>query len=77
MDGGERYTRLAPHDPRRTCARPFHLAGGELDRIQFPLGHVSIQTAERYPGCRQNLRYAVSGKMGIEPRRSDICCGGG
>ena len=30
-----------------TCARLCHLAGGELDQIQFLLGHVSIQTTER------------------------------
>jgi integrase len=36
--------KLAPHDLRRTCARLCHLAGGELDQIQFFLGHVSIQT---------------------------------
>jgi integrase len=35
--------KLAPHDLRRTCARLCHLAGGELDQIQFLLGHVSIQ----------------------------------
>ena len=26
---------LAPHDLRRTCARLCHLAGGELEQIQF------------------------------------------
>ena len=36
--------RLAPHDLRRTCARLCHAAGGELEQIQFLLGHVSIQT---------------------------------
>ncbi|PYV29317.1 MAG: integrase [Acidobacteria bacterium] len=58
---------LAPHDLRRTCARLCHLAGGELDQIQFLLGHVSIQTTERYLGCKQRLLHAVNDKMGIEP----------
>ena len=59
--------RLAPHDLRRTCARLCHLAGGQLDQIQFLLGHVSIQTTERYLGCKQELRHAVNDKLGIEP----------
>ena len=59
--------KLAPHDLRRTCARLCHLAGGELDQIQFLLGHVSIQTTEVYLGCKQKLRVAVNDKMGIEP----------
>jgi integrase len=52
---------------RRTCARLCHLAGGELDQIQFLLGHVSIQTTEHYLGCKQKLRFAVNDKIGIEP----------
>ena len=59
--------RLAPHDLRRTCARLCHLAGGELDQIQFLLGHVSIQTTEHYLGCKQKLRSAVNDRPGIEP----------
>ena len=59
--------RLAPHDLRRTCARLCHLAGGELDQIQFLLGHVSIQTTERYLGCKQKLPIAVNDRLGIEP----------
>jgi integrase len=59
--------KLAPHDLRRTCARLCHLAGGELDQIQFLLGHVSIQTTERDLGCKQKLRCAVNDRMGIEP----------
>jgi integrase len=62
-----RIGKLAPHDLRRTCARLCHLAGGELDQIQFLLGHVSIQTTERYLGCKQKLRDAVNDRMGIEP----------
>jgi site-specific recombinase XerD len=58
---------LAPHDLRRTCARLCHLAGGELDQIQFLLGHVSIQTTERYLGCTQKRRCAVNDRLGIEP----------
>jgi len=59
--------KLAPHDLRRTCARQCRLAGGELDHIQFRLGHVSIQTTERYLGCKQKLRVAVNDNLGIEP----------
>jgi len=59
--------KLAPHDLRRTCARLCHLAGGELEKIQFLLGHVSVQTTERYLGCKQKLRCAVNDRIGIEP----------
>ena len=59
--------KLAPHDLRRTCARLCHLAGGELDQIQFLLGHVSIQTTECYLGCKQKLRVAANDRLGIEP----------
>ena len=51
---------LAPHELRRTCARLCHLAGGELEQIQFLLGHASVQTTERYLGCKQKLRHAVN-----------------
>jgi len=40
--------KLAPHDLRRSCARLCHSAGGELEQIQFLLGHVSVQTTEKY-----------------------------
>ena len=59
---------LAPHDLRRTCARLCHSAGGELEQIQFLLGHVSIQTTERYLGCKQRIRSAVNDRIGIEPK---------
>ena len=61
--------KLAPHDLRRTCARLCHQAGGELDQIQFLLGHVSVQTTERYLGCKQRIRNAVNDRIGIHPKR--------
>jgi site-specific recombinase XerD len=60
-------SKLAPHDLRRSCARLCHSAGGELEQIQFLLGHVSVQTTEKYLGCKQRLREAVNDKIGIEP----------
>jgi integrase len=58
---------LAPHDLRRTYAHLCHQAGGELEQIQFLLGHVSVQTTERYLGCKQRFRYAVNDRIGLEP----------
>ena len=58
---------LAPHDLRRTCARLCHQAGGELEQIQFLLGHVSVQTTERYLGCKQRFRNAVNDRIRLEP----------
>jgi site-specific recombinase XerD len=63
--------RLAPHDLRRTCARLCHSAGGELEQIQLLLGHVSIQTTERYLGCKQRIRSAVNDEIGINPRLNE------
>ena len=60
---------LAPHDLRRTCARPCRASGGELEQIQFLLGHMSVQTTERYLGCTQRIASAVNDKIGIEPTR--------
>ena len=60
-------SKLAPHDLRRSCARLCHEAGGELEQIQFLLGHVSVQTTEKYLGCKQRLRGAVNDRIGIEP----------
>ena len=42
------------------------LAEGELEQIQFLPGHVSVQTTERYLGCKQRLRQAVNDKLGPE-----------
>ena len=61
------FPQLAPHDLRRSCARLCHVAGGELEQIQFLLGHVSVQTTEKYLGCKQRIRNAVNDRIGIEP----------
>ena len=59
---------LAPHDLRRTCARLCHAAGGELEQIQFLLGHASVQTTERYIGCKQDLCRAVNDRLPFRSR---------
>lgn len=51
-------TYMCPSVPR--CGR-------ELEQIQFLLGHVSVQTTEKYLGCKQRLRVAVNDHIGIEP----------
>jgi integrase len=55
---------LAPHDLRRTCAKLCHVNGGELEQIQFLLGHASVLTTERYLGYKQNLEEPVNDRFG-------------
>jgi integrase len=55
---------LAPHHLRRTCAKLCHASGGELEQIQFLLGHASVLTTERYLGCKQNLEEPVNDRFG-------------
>lgn len=55
--------KLAAHDLRRSCARWCHAAGGELEQIQFLLGHASVLTTERYIGCKQNLSHPVNDRI--------------
>jgi hypothetical protein len=47
--------------------RLCHVSGGELEQIPFLLGNVSVQTTERYLGCKQKIRDAVNDRIGIEP----------
>ena len=49
--------------PLRLC----HQAGGELRPDSVLLGHVSIQTTERYLGCKQRFHDAVNDHIGLEP----------
>jgi integrase len=58
---------IAPHNLRRTCARLCHDAGGEIEQIQYLLGHESVQPTERYIGSKQRLRNAVNDRIGLEP----------
>jgi len=39
----------------------------ELEQMQFLLGHISVQTTERYLGGKQRIRSAVNDHIGIEP----------
>jgi integrase/recombinase XerD len=58
--------KLSPHDQRRTCAKLCRKADGDLEQIQMPLGHASIQTTERYLGTEQNLTTAVNDDLALE-----------
>jgi len=60
--GGEARAGIERLAPTRFTS---HLASGELDQIQFLLGHVSIQTTERYLGCKEKGRSAVNDRLGI------------
>jgi integrase len=51
---------------RRTAARLCHFAGEELEQIQFLLGHASVQSTERYLGCKQKISQAVNDRLGLE-----------
>ena len=67
---------IAPHDLRRTCAKLCHSSGGELEQIQFLLGHASVQTTERYLGCKQNLGHPVNDlfdlRTDVQPQEKDV-----
>jgi integrase len=67
---------VAPHDLRRYAAcgivderaracvtRPV----ASWNRFSFCWGHVSVETTERYLGCKQRFRNAVNDRIGIEP----------
>jgi hypothetical protein len=55
------------------CVLVCHSAAGELEQIQSLLGHVSVQTTEKYLRCKQRLREAVNDKIGIEPGANARC----
>jgi site-specific recombinase XerD len=51
---------VAPLYLRPTAAKQCRSKGGELEQIQFLLGHESILTTERYLGSQQDLKNAVN-----------------
>jgi integrase len=71
--------RLTPHDLRRTCAKLCRSLGGDLEQIQFLLGHSSIQTTERYLGGQQKIAKAVNDRLFRRAKlaRGTVLLGGG
>ncbi len=59
---------LAPHNLRRTCARLCHAAGGELEQIQFLLGHARVRLDRR-------TIHRVQAGSGPGGKRSTPLCG--
>jgi site-specific recombinase XerD len=57
---------IAPTDLRRSCAKMCRAAGGELEQIQFLLGHASVQTTERYLGTKQDLVRAPNDEIKLK-----------
>jgi hypothetical protein len=60
-----RGPRITFAEPAPSCA-PSN--GGELEQIRFLLGHISVQTTERYLGCKQNLSRPVNDRFEIVPQ---------
>ncbi len=65
--GKEPGASLAPHDVRRTFAKPAHKGWAPLEQILIALEHASIQTTERYLG-EQDLTDARCDQLGIRAR---------
>jgi hypothetical protein len=46
--------------------------GGELEQIQLLLGHRSVQTTERFLGCKQRVHNAVNDRIGLDQLKSAV-----
>ncbi len=60
---------LTPNDLRQTCAQLCRQAGGDLEQIQFLLGHANVQTTVRFLRTKQELRQAVNDRVKIHVKR--------
>jgi hypothetical protein len=58
---------LRPYAINPAACFGAHASGGELEQILFLLGYASVQTTERYLGCKQRIPSAVNDHIGIEP----------
>lgn len=56
---------FGPHDARRTCAKLCRKQGGELEQIQFMLGHDSVATTAIYTSVGQEIAVAVNDNLGL------------
>ncbi|MFZ0394866.1 MAG: tyrosine-type recombinase/integrase [Terracidiphilus sp.] len=54
---------LGPHDLRRTSAKQCRKAGGDLEQVQFLLGHEDLSTTARYLNSTQDIRAAVNDRL--------------
>jgi len=58
-------TSFSPHDARRTCAKICRKKGGNLEQIQYMLGHQSVATTASYTACEQEIAVAVNDGLGL------------
>jgi len=59
--------KLAPHDLRRTCARLGHAAGGELEQIQFLLGHIPFKQLSDISAASSGFVVLSTTRLASEP----------
>jgi integrase len=68
----EKYSKVTPHNLRRTYAKLAHKGGAKVDQIQLSLGHASLLTTERYLGVQQNLEDAPCDYLHLDLSTADL-----